>query len=327
MAARHVPFRLLADLVRVGAVVGALAALVGIPSVGIGARFLLVLLVLLVPRVTGGVPAPLDLALGLTLLAASGASTASWFVTTPVVWLAHAAATGITAVVLLYVVHVAIGVPGGRARVVGRTVLIGLVVGGVWETYRWFESIALPAPAGPGTVGLPVHLLVDAVGALVAGLLLATLHRPRDPAGVPSGWPIAPDPGPSAAVAWRHSTTFARHIVTPANAASRRCSPASAGPPVREPGDRHTGVATQVAAPAVAYRRGRRAGKGGRQRSTAARKGPGTAQAPRPGFDDRADDGALSAREQPGRSTEGCGIRADDNSDRRRCSGGRSRCR
>jgi hypothetical protein len=39
MAAHHVPFRLLGDLVRVGAAVGAVAALVGIPSIGMGARF------------------------------------------------------------------------------------------------------------------------------------------------------------------------------------------------------------------------------------------------------------------------------------------------
>ncbi len=181
MAEHRLPFRLLADLVRVVAAVGVVAALVGIPSFGMGARSLLVLLVLMVPRATGGVPAPLDLAFGTTLLVALWTSTTGWYATTPIVWLVHAVATGVTAVVL-YLVLVAVrvlGEPGGRARgmwVLRQTVLIGLVVGGVWEAYRWFESIALPALGTHVGAGLALDLLVDATGAVVAGLVLAALR-------------------------------------------------------------------------------------------------------------------------------------------------------
>ncbi len=181
MGEHRFAFRLLADLVRVGAAVGAVAALVGIPSFGMGARSLLVVVVLMVPRSTGGVPAPLDFAFGTTLLVALWTSTTGWYAATPVVWLVHAVATGVTAVVL-YLVLVAVcvlGEPGGRSRRIGvvrRTVLIGLVVGGAWEAYRWFESIALPVLGTHVGAGVAVHLLVDAAGALVAGLVLAALQ-------------------------------------------------------------------------------------------------------------------------------------------------------
>ena len=191
MAEHHVPVRLLADLVRVGAVLGAVAALFGIPSFGAGARSLLVLLVLVVPLATGRVPAPLDLTLGVTLLAALWASTASWYDTGPVVWVAHAVTTGVTAAVMYVVLaRDVLRATDGRSCVVLATVLIGLVVGGGWEAYRWFESMALPVSAQTMT-NLPLHLLVDAAGALVAGLVLAAARdRSRGPA-VPTLGPRA----------------------------------------------------------------------------------------------------------------------------------------
>jgi hypothetical protein len=181
--------RLLADLVRVGAAVGALAALVGIPSVGLGTRFLLVLLVLLIPRAVGGIPAWLDLAFGATLLAAAWVSTAGWY-GPPVAWLVHAVAAGLTAAVL-YLVLAGTGLVAGptgrsavsRARVAGGTALIGLVVGGVWEVYRWLEPVTRSAPATRSATDLIVYLLVDVAGALAAGLVLAAKRRPDDPAG------------------------------------------------------------------------------------------------------------------------------------------------
>ena len=179
MARHRLLFRLFADLARVGAAVGAVAALVGIPSFGMEARSLLVLLVLMVPRATGGVPAPLDFAFGATLLVALWTSTAAWYGTTPVGWLVHALASGVTAVVL-YLVLVQVQVLGEpneplrRVRVVGWTVLLGVVVGGVWEAFRWFESVT---DVGASLAG---HLLVDAVGALVAGLVLAARHGRGD---------------------------------------------------------------------------------------------------------------------------------------------------
>src|SRR5690242_12615716 len=164
MAEPHLALRALSDLVRVGAAVSALAALVGIPSLGLGTRFLLVLLVVLIPRATGGVPAPLDLAFTTTLLLAVWASTADWYAAMPAVWLVHAIATGVTASVL-YLVLARVGAlaaPGGRTRrvrVVVGTAAIGLVVGGVWEAYRWSEPVLVaPAPVHT-TADLIVHVL------------------------------------------------------------------------------------------------------------------------------------------------------------------------
>ena len=178
-------FRLLADLVRVGAAVSALAALVGIPSLGLGARFLLVLLVLMIPRAVGGVAAPLDLAFGSALLAAAWTSTADWYAG-PIVWLVHAIATGVTAAVL-YLVLARTGLlpePASRsamsrARVTGGTMAIGLAVVGVWESYRWLEPVTLSTRAALDA-DLVGHLLVDVVGALIAGLVLAFVWRPGD---------------------------------------------------------------------------------------------------------------------------------------------------
>ncbi len=177
----RVPFRLFADLVRIGAAVAVLATLVGIPSYGMGARFLLVFLVLMVPWAAGGVPAPLDLTFSAVLLAAMWISTAGWYVASPISLLVPAVAMGITAAVLhlvlarLQVLPDLDGRPS-RVGVVGRTVVIGLVVAGVWEAYGWFESFALPAPAPHTGSGLAVRLLVDAAGALVAGLGLAAVR-------------------------------------------------------------------------------------------------------------------------------------------------------
>jgi len=110
-------------------------------------------------------------------------STADWYQTGPVSWLVHAVAAGVTAVVL-YLVMARTGVlpaPGGRSRVeragvVARTVVIGVVVGGVWETYRWLEPVVVPLAAHT-SADLVAHMLGDMVGALVAGLALAAVRR------------------------------------------------------------------------------------------------------------------------------------------------------
>jgi len=183
VAEHPIAFRALSDVVRVGAAVSAVAALVGIPSVGLGTRFLLVLLVLMIPRATGGVPAPLDLAFTVTLLAAVWMSTAEWYDAGPVSWLVHVVAAGVTAVVL-HLVLARTGVlpaPDGwswaeRTRVVARTVGIGVVVGGVWEAYRWLEPVVVSLAAHT-SADLVVHMLGNTVGALVAGLALAAVGR------------------------------------------------------------------------------------------------------------------------------------------------------
>jgi hypothetical protein len=184
MAQHRLLLRFLADVVRLAAAVGALTALVGIPSFGMESRFLLVLLVLMVPRATGGVPAPLDIVFGVTLLVALWTSTADWYATMPIGWLVQAVATGVTAVVLyLVLVHVRVlevpSEPLRRVRVLRWTVLLGLVIAGAWEAFRWFESVTLPVLSAPVGSSLAVDLSVHAVGALVAGLVLASVRWPQ----------------------------------------------------------------------------------------------------------------------------------------------------
>jgi hypothetical protein len=204
MALHRFPFRLLADLVRVGAAVGVAAALFEFPGNGAGARFLLVLLALLVPRALGGVPAPLDLAFGVTLLATAWSSTA--WAGTPVMWVLQTAATGLSAVVLWLVLARAGLVthpadepeharptrrparsPSDRAvayrswvrrgRVAAQTAAIGLLVGLVWEGARWLEAATRPA-VDAAAAGSPVaHVLIGTLGALLAGCGLAEFVR------------------------------------------------------------------------------------------------------------------------------------------------------
>ena len=208
MTAHHVPFRLFADLVRVGAAVGVAAALFEFPGNGAGARFLLVLLALLVPRALGGVPAPLDLVFGVTLLATACASTA--WAGAPVMWLLQTAATGLSAVVLWLVLaraglvaespdelaqqHDALRptrqLPHSlsdrlavhrswarRGRVVAQTAVIGLLISLVWEVARWLEA-ATRATVDAAVAGSPVaHVLVGTLGALLCGCGLAEFVR------------------------------------------------------------------------------------------------------------------------------------------------------
>lgn len=184
MARHPIVFRFLADLVRLGAAVSVVAALVGIPYLGAGPRFLLVLLALLVPRAVGGVSARLDLAFCTTVLAAAWLSTASWFGSTPVVWLAHAATAGVTAVVLFRVLAWMDGSSTGRgpepsrAVVVAVTAALGLGVGAVWEAYRWLEQAGGLAATSHSAAEMAVHLVVDLAGGLLAGLLLAAARHP-----------------------------------------------------------------------------------------------------------------------------------------------------
>jgi hypothetical protein len=202
MTARHFPFRLLADLVRVGAAVGVAAALFQFPGNGAGARFLLVLLALLVPRALGGVPGPLDLAFGVTLLATAWAST-TW-AGAPIMWVLQTAATGFSAVVLwLVLAHAGlVGHPADgpaqptrqlsrprsddsvtyrswacRGRVVAQTAAIGLLVSLLWEGARWLEGATRPT-VDAIAAGSPVaHVLVGTLGALLGGCGLAELVR------------------------------------------------------------------------------------------------------------------------------------------------------
>lgn len=183
MAHHHVPFRLLADLTRVAAAVGVAAALFEFPGQGAGARFLLVLLVLFVPRAVGGVPAPLDLAFGATLLTAAWTSVHT--VAPAVGWLLHVVATSLTAVVLWLVLDRATDAGRSahrsparqRERIVGQTGAIGLVVAGSWECARWLEAVTRPTADVTTAVSPLTHVLAGVVGSVAAGWVLAKFVR------------------------------------------------------------------------------------------------------------------------------------------------------
>lgn len=195
MAHHHVPFRLLADLTRVIAAVGVAAALFEFPGQGAGARFLLVLLVLLVPRAVGGVPAPVDLAFGVTLLTAAWASMHA--IAAPAGWLLHAVATALTATVLWLVLARAANVwsaprwsaPRQYGLIVAQTGAVGLVVAAAWEGARWLEAATRPAADAPAAGGPVVHVLVGTVGSLVAGWMLAGFVRRSRSVGVDANRP------------------------------------------------------------------------------------------------------------------------------------------
>jgi hypothetical protein len=56
--------------------------------------------------------------------------------------------------------------------------MIGLVVGCVWEAYRWLEPVGLSSAATRSATELVAHVLAGVVGGLVAGVLLAAVRRP-----------------------------------------------------------------------------------------------------------------------------------------------------
>lgn len=208
MTAHRFPFRLLADLVRVGAAVGVAAALFEFPGNGAGARFLLVLLAMLVPRALGGVPASLDLVFGVILVATAWASTA--WAGAPVMWMLQTAATGLSAVVLWLVLaraglvaqstdelarqHNALRpisqLPDAlsdhlmvhrswarRGRVVAQAAAIGLLVSLVWEGARWLEAATRPTFDAAVAASPVAHVLAGTLGALLGGCGLAEFVR------------------------------------------------------------------------------------------------------------------------------------------------------
>jgi hypothetical protein len=99
----------------------------------------------------------------------------------------HALATGLAATVLYLVLAGAALLAGSagppvvsRARVMVETAAIGVIVGGVWEAYRWLEPITGSTVPARSATDLVAHLLVDVVGALIAGAVLAVLRQPDD---------------------------------------------------------------------------------------------------------------------------------------------------
>ena len=97
----------------------------------------------------------------------------------------HALATGLTATVL-YLALAGAGLLAesagpsvvSRAGVMVETAAIGVTVGGVWEAYRWLEPITGSTLPARSATDLVAYLLVDLVGALIAGAVVAAVRRP-----------------------------------------------------------------------------------------------------------------------------------------------------
>lgn len=177
--------RITANLVRLLALASAVAAF-GLFGLEGGVRFTLVVLALLVPRAAGGIPAPFDLALGVTLLLAGWSSTAAWYRALPWIdWPVHAVTTGAIAA-MLYLLLARFGLlPGLQDRplrqhpasVVLLTVALGFAAGSVWELYEWLANNALGGSILVSYDDTVADLLMDGSGSAVAGLALAAWAR------------------------------------------------------------------------------------------------------------------------------------------------------
>jgi len=174
-----------ADLVRLAAVVSAVLVLFdGRWEAGI--RFLLVFVVLLVPRHVG-VPSPFEAAFGAALLAAAWASAADlyqagWWVDVAI----HFVLGGLTSA-MLYLVFAQVGLlPGLHEGVLRRhrislvilTLTLGLAAGALWELYEWVATSVFPtASIAVGYDDTVLDLAMDGSGSVVAGCVLLAWRR------------------------------------------------------------------------------------------------------------------------------------------------------
>jgi hypothetical protein len=165
--------RAIADLVRIAASVSAAAALFALPSASAGARFIIVLLVLMLPRMLGVSAPQAEIVCGTVLIAGTWLAVmhdlAPWLG-----WLDRAATTG-AAAVLLHVALTRTGLvrPVGVAtvvRTVTSIVLLGFLIGLTRMGFEWFAPLAMGAPSAGGEQPAPPTLLAaHALGALAAG--------------------------------------------------------------------------------------------------------------------------------------------------------------
>lgn len=145
-----------------------------------GAVLLLVLGATVVPRAVGA-PVALDAAYCLTLLVAAWAAVLDWYVVVP--WLdviVHAAATGLIAAVVHWVLaRVGMAPAAGdkhlrfpRAAVAVLTAATGTALAVVWELLEWFGHTHLDDRIQVGYTDTVGDLSAGLVGAVVAGALL-----------------------------------------------------------------------------------------------------------------------------------------------------------
>jgi hypothetical protein len=168
------------DAVRVASLLSLLVAAVTHGGVA-GPLFLLVLGGTMIPRALG-LPDPLDVAYGTTLLVAAWAAQLDWYVTVPGLDLGvHAVATGLVAAVA-HLTLTRLGVvppadsPGllrPRLGVAVVTVALGLALATVWELGEWAGHTFLDDRIQVGYADTVGDLLAGAAGTLVAAVLLS----------------------------------------------------------------------------------------------------------------------------------------------------------
>jgi hypothetical protein len=173
-----------ADLLRLAALVSTVVGLVAYGVVA-GALFFLVLGGTMVPRALE-VPPVLDVTCCTVLLVGAWAAELDWYLA--VGWLdvvVHAAATGLVAV-LGHLALVRLGAVAAaddphlpRARLGGGvvTLALGVTLAVLWELGEWFGHTVLDDRIQVGYTDTLGDLAAGAVGALVAGVLVARGRR------------------------------------------------------------------------------------------------------------------------------------------------------
>ena len=188
---------LLADVVRGLGVASILASAVWFGGVEI-ALFALVLLGQVLPRVLG-TPPGVDLANGLTLLAAGWIAVLGLFeVVGPLDLVMHWASNGLLAVVAYaLLVRLQVVPPLGatapahaRAGVVVVTTAVGVTLGLLWEIGEWAGHTYLDDTINVGYTDTLSDLVAGGLGSLLGGIALA-VRRPRT-AGHAAGSTLTP---------------------------------------------------------------------------------------------------------------------------------------
>ncbi|WP_378144513.1 hypothetical protein ACFJGV_13535 [Cnuibacter sp. UC19_7] len=168
-----------ADAVRALGIASVLVAALGFGATDAGI-VAFVTPALLVPRFIG-VRVGFDLAFCLTLLVAAWSNVLDLYTTVP--WWdvpVHLLCTGLLAA-MAYLVLERLGMVGGpgarhpRATAVIVTGVSGLALGAVWEMVEWFGRAVIDPTIFVGYDDTIGDLAVDAVGSLVAGVIVATV--------------------------------------------------------------------------------------------------------------------------------------------------------
>lgn len=185
---RH-PSGLVADAVRVAALVSAVLALFWLPGEN-AVRFGLLFAVLLLPRFVG-IPRPFDAAFCAGLLVATWAGVQDWYVRVPwvdeVVHLLTIGATAAASYLMLAKLQLMPGLQDAPIRRHRSSLLIlaaalGLGVAALWEIYEWVAAQFAPQALHVGYDDTVIDIIFGGVGALVAGLaLMRWVGTGRDP--------------------------------------------------------------------------------------------------------------------------------------------------